>query len=79
MTTSGLSLVAIDFERGLPPETLTKWPVPLAMAAAYAKLHDWAALEGWVRNKDWPRLDFMLHAYLALALRGQNKIPRDTI
>ena len=32
MTTSGLSLVAIDFARGLPPETLTKWPVPLAMA-----------------------------------------------
>lgn len=73
MTTSGLSLVAIDFARGLPPETLTKWPVPLAMAEAYAKLHDWAALEGWVRNKDWPRSDFMRHAYLALALRGQNK------
>jgi Flp pilus assembly protein TadD len=73
MTTSGLSLVAIDFARGLPPETLTKWPVPLAMAEAYAKLHDWTALEGWVRNKDWTQSDFMRHAYLALALRGQNK------
>ena len=73
MTTSGLSLVAIDFARSLPTETLTKWPVPLAMAEAYAKLHDWASLDAWVRNKDWGQSDFMRHAYLALALRGQNK------
>ena len=73
MTTSGLSLAAIDFARSFPTETLTKWPVPLAMAEAYAKLHDWAALEAWVRNKDWAQSDFMRHAYLALALRGQNK------
>lgn len=73
MTTSGMSLVAIDFARSLPTETLTKWPVPLAMAEAYAKLHDWAALEAWVRNKDWAQSDFMRHAYMALALRGQNK------
>jgi len=73
MTTSGLTLVAIDFARSLPFETLTKWPVPLAMAEAYAKLHDWAALEAWTRNKDWAQSDFIRHAYLALALRGQNK------
>lgn len=73
MATSGLSLVAIDFVRNLQPETLTKWPVPIAMAEAYAKLGDWTALETWVGNKDWGQSDFMRHAYLALALRGQNK------
>ena len=73
MTTSDLSLVAIDFARNLGTETLTKWPVPLAMAEAYAKLRDWTALEAWVENKDWGQSDFMRHAYLALALRGQNK------
>ncbi len=73
MATSGLSLVAIDFVRGLPPETVTKWPVPIAMAEAYAKFGDWAALEAWVTNKDWGQSDFMRHAYLALALRNQNK------
>jgi Tfp pilus assembly protein PilF len=73
MTTSGLSLVAIDFARNLQPEALTKWPVPIAVAEAYAKLGDWTALETWVRNKDWGQSDFMRHAYLALALRGQNK------
>jgi hypothetical protein len=74
MTTSGLSLVAIDFTRNLGAETLNKWPVPLAVAEAYAKLHDWTALEAWVKNKDWGQSDFMRHAYLALALRGQNKM-----
>lgn len=73
MTTRGLSLVAVDFARTLPNETLTKWPVPLAMAEAHAKLRDWAALQTWVENKNWGQTDFMRHAYLALALRGQNK------
>jgi hypothetical protein len=73
MATNGLSLLAIDFARGLPNETLTKWPVPLAMAEANAKLHDWAALQASVENKNWGQSDFMRHAYLALALRGQSK------
>ena len=73
MTTSGLSLVAIDFARNLGAETLNKWPVPLAVAEAYAKLRDWTALEAWVTNKNWGQSDFMRHAYWALALRGQNK------
>lgn len=73
MAASGLSLVAVDFVRSLQPEILTKWPVPIAVAEAYAKLRDWPALEAWVGNKDWGQSDFMRHAYLALALRGQNK------
>jgi Flp pilus assembly protein TadD len=73
MKTSGMSLVAIDFVRSLTDETLSKWPVPLAVAEAYAKLRDWADLEAWVRNKDWGQFDFMRHAYLALALRSQDK------
>jgi hypothetical protein len=73
MATSGLSLVAIDFVRSLPSEALSKWPVPIAVGEAYAKLRDWAALETWVTNKDWGQSDFMRHAYLALALRSQNK------
>ncbi len=73
MATSGLSLVAIDFVRGLPPETVTKWPTPIAVAEAYAKFGDWAALETWVANNNWGQSDFMRHAYLALALRNQNK------
>jgi hypothetical protein len=73
MKTSGMSLLAIDFVRNLTDETLSKWPVPLTVAEAYGKLGDWAALEAWVKNKDWGQFDFMRHAYLALALRGQDK------
>ena len=73
MATNGQSLVAIDFVRSLPPEALAKWPVPIAVAEAYATLRDWAALETWVTNKDWGQSDFMRHAYLALALRNQDK------
>jgi hypothetical protein len=73
MKASGMSLLAIDFARTLPDETLSKWPVPLAIAEAYAKLADWAALETWVKNKNWGQFEFMRHAYLALALRGQDK------
>ena len=73
MATNSLSLVAIDFVHSLSPEVVSKWPVPVAMAGAYAKLGDWIALEAWVTNKDWGQSDFMRHAYLALALRNQNK------
>ena len=73
MATNRQSLVAIDFVRSLPPEALAKWPVPIAVAEAYATLRDWAALETWVTNKDWGQSDFMRHAYLALALRNQDK------
>jgi tetratricopeptide repeat protein len=73
MATNGQGLLAIDFVRSLPPEALAKWPVPIAVAEAYATLRDWAALETWVTNKDWGQSDFMRHAYLALALRNQDK------
>ena len=74
MSTSGLSLMAIDFVRGIQPEIQAKWPVPLALAEAHAKLADWNALEALIVNKDWKQSDFMRHAYLARALRGQNKM-----
>jgi predicted Zn-dependent protease len=73
MTTNGLTLLAIDFARTLPAQKLNQWPVPLAMAEAFAKVQDWTALDSLVRNKDWAQSDFMRHAYLALALRHQNK------
>ena len=36
MKASGMGLLAIDFAGTLPDETLSKWPVPLAVAEAYA-------------------------------------------
>jgi hypothetical protein len=73
MKKSGTSLLAIDFSRSLPDETLSKWPVPLALAEAYAKVADWTGLEALIKSKNWGEFDFLRHAYLALALRGQDK------
>ena len=73
MKKSGMSLLAIDFSRSLPADTLSKWPVPLALAEAYAKVADWTDLEAVIKGKNWGEFDFLRHAYLALALRGQDK------
>ncbi len=73
MKTSSMSLLAIDFAKTLPSEALKQWPVPLALAEAYGKVADWAALEAWVKNQNWGQFEFLRHAYLALALRGEDK------
>ena len=73
MKKSGMSLLAVDFSRSLPAETLSKWPVPLALAEAYAKVANWTGLEALIKSRNWGEFDFLRHAYLALALRGQDK------
>jgi hypothetical protein len=73
MNANGMSLLAIDFVRTLPNDVLAKWPIPLAIAESYSKLADWPGLESWVKNKSWDQFDFLRHAYLALALREEDK------
>lgn len=73
MTGNGMSLLAIDFARTVPNDVLNKWPVPLGMAEAYAKVADWEGLEAQIRNTSWGQFDFLRRAYFALALRGQAK------
>lgn len=74
MKTSGMSLLAVDFAATLPNEQLNKWPVPLALAEAHAKLGDWSVLETFMTNQKWDQFEFLDHAYLALALRQQGKL-----
>jgi predicted Zn-dependent protease len=73
MTANGMSLLAIDFAHTLPNDELAKWPVPLAMAEAHAKLADWMGLEACVKNGSWGQFDFLRRAYFSLALREQDK------
>jgi hypothetical protein len=73
MSTNETAAAAIEFGKTLPAESLGKWPVLPALAAAYASLKDWAGLEQLVRNSEWPSFDFLRRAYLARALRGQDK------
>jgi tetratricopeptide (TPR) repeat protein len=73
MNGNEISIVAIDFARSLPEGALSAWPVPWAMAEAYAKVNDWSALERLTANSNWHQFDFLRRAYLARALRAENK------
>jgi Flp pilus assembly protein TadD len=73
MSANEMNIVAIDFARSLPENILNAWPVPWAMADAYAKANDWALLEKLTTNASWEQFDFLRHAYLARALRTENK------
>ncbi len=79
MNKNQMSLLAIDFVKGLPNELANKWPVPAVLADSYARLGDWKALEQLTKNVNWGDFDFMRHACLARAWRGLNKdVPAQT-
>ena len=61
---------AIEFASKLPPEMLSKWPVPLSVAEAHAKAQDWEGLDAAIGNSNWAAFDFLRHAYRARASRG---------
>jgi hypothetical protein len=63
----------IEFAKTLPEESLEKWPVPPAIAALYSSAKDWSGLEAMTRNTKWESHDFLRRAFLARALRGQDK------
>ena len=73
MNANEINIVAIDFARSLPEDALSAWPVPWAMAEAYAKVNDWSTLERLTANSNWHRFDFLRRAYLIRALRAENK------
>ncbi len=64
---------AIEFAKTLPAQSVSKWPVAPTLAAAYASLPDWPGLEHLTSTTEWPPFDFLRHAYLSRALRGQNR------
>src|SRR5262249_15917575 len=56
-----------------PAELLRNWPVPLALADVYVRLREWKNLEEATAKTNWQRFEFFRHAYLARALREQDK------
>jgi tetratricopeptide (TPR) repeat protein len=73
MSNNETAAAAIEFGKTLPAESVNKWPVLPALAAAYASVKDWTGLEQLTRTTEWPPFDFLRRAYLARALRGQDK------
>lgn len=73
MTRNGMNAEAGEFSKSLPDDAASKWPVPLAMSEAQAQAKNWIELERLTREKDWSGYDFLRRAYVARALRGQEK------
>jgi predicted Zn-dependent protease len=73
MNQTNLNLLAADFIKTVKPELLQAWPAPMAIADVHVRLQDWAKLEAALKGADWRNYDFMRHAYLARAFRGQDK------
>lgn len=72
------SAEALRFASTLPEELSAKWPVPLAIAESYAKAGDWSGLQRKFAESTWRGFEFLRHAYLARALRGeQQQLPAD--
>jgi thioredoxin-like negative regulator of GroEL len=57
----------------LKSKLLQPWPVPLAVADINVRLKEWNKLEAATKSGDWRAFDFLRHAYLARALREQDK------
>ncbi|HEY0369762.1 MAG TPA: hypothetical protein VGC85_09215 [Chthoniobacterales bacterium] len=73
MLRSGLQSEALEYAAALPQPTKTQWPLPWVLAEAHAQMADWSAVEEATRDSDWGHFDCLRHAYLARALRGENK------
>ena len=69
MNSHGLSLLAIDWSKQLPPEMLGSMPLRFALADAYVELQDWAALKAILQRGSWEGAEPMRRALQAKAAR----------
>ena len=73
MAAHGNAGEAVRFANSLPAELAAKWPVPVATAEAYAKAEDWDGVQRVAGDKSWAAYEFLRHAYLARAFRGEGR------
>lgn len=57
--------------RSLPANIQTNQPTTLIIADCYAAGKDWRGLRGWLDKQHWAEMDFLRHALLSRALRGE--------
>ncbi len=73
MSQHNLNILANDLIKTLPEETLRKWPLPMTIAEIDSRLADWQKLEAAIKGANWQGLEFLRYAYLARAMRGEDK------
>ena len=63
---------ALKWLTTLPSNMQTNQSVEFLTASCYSLLRDWRGLQAHIERQNWSELDFVRHAYLARALRGQD-------
>jgi Flp pilus assembly protein TadD len=63
---------ALTWLRTLPPNTQTNQSVELLVAECCTVLRDWRGLQSSIAKQNWAELEFVRHAFLSRALRGQS-------
>jgi hypothetical protein len=62
---------ALAWLHTLPMNRQTNQPAALLIAQCYSASKDWPGLRAGLEKQKWPELEFMRHAFLSRALRGQ--------
>jgi len=62
---------ALAWLRSLPMNTQTNQPATLLVAECYTATKDWRGLHAWLEKQHWAELEFVRHAFMTRALRGQ--------
>jgi Flp pilus assembly protein TadD len=65
---------ALTWLRTLPPNTRTNQSVELLVAECCTMLRDWRGLQSSIEQQNWAELEFVRHAFLSRALRGQELV-----
>src|ERR1035441_8472207 len=63
---------ALTWLRTLPSNTQTNQSVELLVAECCTTLRDWRGLQSSIQRQNWAELEFLRHAFLSHALRGQD-------
>ena len=65
---------ALTWLRTLPSNTQTNQSVELLAAERFSTLRDWRELQSSIEKQNWAELEFVRHAFLSRALRGQELV-----
>lgn len=63
---------ALAWLHTLPSDIQTNGVLMQMAAECYVGKHDWRGLQAAIQNQGWDELEYMRHAYLARALRGES-------
>jgi predicted Zn-dependent protease len=62
---------ALTWLRSLPMNMQTNQPTTLLVAECYTTSKNWHGLQAWLEKQHWAELEFIRHAFMTRALRGQ--------